>query len=147
MTQPLGELSITSSVPTQKVVQFGGIKGVIIGNESALTVDITMQGTVQGGTLYPETIDFFPVRQGFNGNILIKPRTLLGNPLSYVSSLLSFDVVGKNEKINLSAYPIALTRPAVSPTASGKGQGLFTATFGSINTASTVQALNIFNPL
>lgn len=145
MTIPIGSVSLTvntpgifSGAPTM------GAQGIVISNESPFNVSINLQGTSKGGTLLPETVDFFPIVQGFNGNVTYSPTSIVTNPASYTAARLSFEVVGANESVNRSAYPIALTRPAVTPTATGNP--LFTARFGLGSSANNVQTLNVFNP-
>src|SRR6266567_3690372 len=144
MTQPLGEKTITPNVSGSFSGPSTGIKGLLIGNESPYTVDVKLDGQGTGKTLYPETVDFFAAGPQFNGVVIFKTRALLLNPTSYTASFLSFEAVGRHESLDLGAYPMALTRQAVSSTASGKP--LYTATVGFGNTASLKQILNIFNP-
>lgn len=145
MTIPLGSATLTVNTPgTFRDAPAMGIQGLVIGNESPFTVAIQMQGTARGGTLYPETVDFFPVDRGFTGVVSYSPTSVITNPASYTAATLDFQAVGLSEPFNQSQYPMALTRAAVNPTATGNP--LFSASVGFGSTVGIKQILNIFNP-
>src|SRR5258708_31974668 len=145
MTIPLGTATLTVNVPgTFRDAPAMGIAGLLIGNESPYTVAVQLQGTARGGTLYPETVGYFPVDRGFTGVVSYSPTGVLTNPLSYTAATLDFQAVGINEPFNQSQYPMALTRAAVSATATGDPIFSVTALFGATGTAQ--QQLNVFNP-
>jgi hypothetical protein len=143
MTMPLGSATITLGKTGYFQTPFTGLKGLIIGNESPYTLNVTV-GLGLSKTLYPETVDFFSVGSGFNGNITFIPSGVLTNPSSYTATTITFDAVGINEPIDISVYPISLTRPAINPTATG--QPVYTAWAGTSSSAGVVQTLNVFNP-
>lgn len=146
MSIPIGQVTLTVNVPgVFHDAPPQGIQGVIITNDSPFNVAINLQGTTAGGTLLPFTVDFFPVRRGFNGNITYSPTQVITNPSSYTATQLTFDAVGLNESFNPGAYPIALPRAAVTTTASGKP--IFTATFTATGAISGGQHLEVFNPI
>ncbi len=144
MTVPLGSATLTVNVAGIFSAPPMGIKGLVISNESPFNVQISLQGTAKGGTLLPETAAFFPVDRGFNGNVTYTPTSVITNPASYTAATLSFEVVGLNEPFDPSSYPIALTRPAVSSTATGKP--LFTTSFGVGSSANISQFMSVYNP-
>jgi hypothetical protein len=144
MTIPLGSATLTVNVAGIFNAPPMGIKGLVISNESPFNVQISLQGTAKGGTLLPETAAFFPIDRGFNGNVTYTPTSVITNPASYTAATLSFEVVGLNEPFDPSSYPIALTRPAVSSTATGKP--LFTASFGVGSSANVSQFMSVYNP-
>lgn len=143
MTMPLGSATITLGKTGFFQTPTTGLKGLIIGNESPYTLNVTV-GLGLSKTLYPETVDFFSVGSGFNGNITFIPSGVLTNPSSYTATTITFDAVGINEPIDISVYPISLTRPAINPTATG--QPVYTAWAGTNSSAGAVQTLNVFNP-
>jgi hypothetical protein len=143
MPIPVGQVSLTAGTPGIFNAPSMGIKGLILSNESPYTVTISLQGSSGGGILYPETVDFFPVTMGFNGNVGYTPVTNVTNPGAYTQTNLYFQAVGLNENFNSAIYPLALSRQAVSATASGKP--LFSACFGSASSGDKVPELNIFN--
>lgn len=140
----IGQASLTG-VKGTFVSPNQGLQGLIISNESPYTVTINLQGTSVTKNLLPETVDFFPVYQGFNGNITYNPTTYVTNPSSYTQAMLFFETVGLNEQFNANQYPISLSRTAVTATASGKP--LFTTKYAVSGTAHKTQWLNVFNPL
>lgn len=145
MSISIGQVTLTVNTPgIFGSVPNMGVQGVIITNDSPFNVAISLQGTTAGGTLLPETADFFPVRIGFNGNITYNPTQVITNPASYTAAQLNFDIVGLGEPFNPGAYPVALSRAAVNPTATGNP--LFSASVGFGSTVGIKQILNIFNP-
>lgn len=143
MSVPIGQVNLTGASgifvsPNQ------GLQGLIISNESPYTITVSLQGTSLTKNLLPETVDFFRVYQGFNGNISYTPATYVTNPSQYTQAMLFFETVGLNEQFNAGQYPMSLSRQAVTATASGKP--LFTAKYAVSSTAHKTQWLNIFNP-
>ena len=111
MSINLGSLAISAGVNTKFSEAPGeGVKAIVIGNESGLTCTITMQGGNVQKTLYPGVIDWFAVKPGFTGVILINPVALLSNISSWPSSSLVFDAIGANDPEQASMYPLALSR-------------------------------------
>src|SRR6266849_580217 len=100
MTVTLGVLPIVAGVPTSKEV--ADYKGLLIGNESGLTVTITMDGTNDSKSLYPGTVDYFPLRKSFSGTVKITNSAMLNNVASWPSSFLQFDALGPNDDVNIS---------------------------------------------
>lgn len=143
MTMQLGSQTIVQGQPGFFNAPTTGLKGLIISNESPYTLSVVV-GVGLPKTLYPETVDFFPTGPGFNGNVTYTPSGVLTNPTSYTAATIAFDAVGTSENIDVSVYPLALTRPAVNPTASGAP--LFTTFFGLGSSTGNNQSLNIFNP-
>lgn len=110
MTQFVGTQNISAGVNDTKQVGSQGLKGVLIGNESGLSVVIYMDGTSDSKSLYPGTVDFFPITGGFSGTVKWKTQSLLNNVAQWPSSFLQFDTVGINEPFNTSVYPLTLPR-------------------------------------
>lgn len=111
MTQFLGKLDIVSGITDNfENVSLQGYKGIIIGNESGLSVVVSMEGQGDTKSLYPGTVDFFPIKQGFSGTITISNTALLNNVTSWPSSFIQFDAVGIGDSINTSVYPLTLPR-------------------------------------
>jgi hypothetical protein len=111
MSVLLGNQSITSG--TDALFQGApheGVKAILIGNESGLTVTITMEGGGVQKTLYPSTVDWFQVKQGFTGTIRIHPISILNNVSTFPASSLVFDAIGLDDPEQASMYPISLTR-------------------------------------
>jgi hypothetical protein len=106
-----GTLTIAAATPASIDVGRGGLSGVLIGNESGLTVIVTMQGANVSRSLYPGTIEWFPIANGspFNGNILFNPQANLSNTSSWPSSYLQIDTYGPSEKPQ-GTYPVSLPR-------------------------------------
>ncbi len=144
MTVPQGSVSLTASSSGIINTSNLGIKGLLITNESPFTVSIRLEGSARTGTLLPESVDFFPTSLGFNGNVLYSASAVLTNPSSYTANTLSIEAVGLQEPFDSTSFPVALTRPAVNPTATGNP--IFTAQFGLGTSANNVQTLNIYNP-
>ena len=120
------------------------IKALVIGNESGYTCTVTLLGGDVSKTLYPSTVDWFQVTEGFKGDLVVLPTTLLTNLSSYTGASVIVDAIANNDPEEASMYPMALPRQAVSATASGKP--IFAATVGFGSTATKYQTLNIFNP-
>jgi hypothetical protein len=140
---PVATATIQPNTPGQVSTPYTGLKGLIISNESPFTIDVNLDGGLQK-QLYPETIDFFPVSSGYTGTVIFKPTTTLKNPTSYTASTLLVEMVGINEPFNPQSYPISLTRPAVTTTATGKP--IYSANFQLGLSNGVSQTLNIFNP-
>jgi hypothetical protein len=88
----------------------GGLQGVIIGNESGFTVIVSFDGTGLSRSLYPGTVDFFPIpSQRFNGNLILTPIANLSNVSSWPGAYVQIDTVGVNEQVT-GVYPFALVR-------------------------------------
>jgi hypothetical protein len=113
VSNSLGNLAIVSGANTSYEVPNDGVKAILIGNESGLTVTITMESGGVQKTLYPGLLDWFPVKKGFTGLVKIAPITILGNVASWPSSSLVFDVVGMLDTESQGTYPIALPRQTV----------------------------------
>lgn len=111
MSRFFGVIDISDG--TRQIVDIGsgGLSGVLIGNESGLTVVITLQGANTSKSLYPGVVDWFPIPQGsnFNGNVQIDPSANLNNVASWPGSYVQIDTFGPNE-IPTGTYPIALSR-------------------------------------
>jgi hypothetical protein len=110
MSNYFGTYQITANTKTTINVGQGGIAGVIMGNESGYTVTVAFDGTGQSRSLYPGTVDYFPIpNQRFNGNIFVTPVANLSNVSSWPGSYIQVDVVGVNEQVS-GIYPLALVR-------------------------------------
>lgn len=87
-----------------------GLSGVLIGNESGLTVIITLQGGNASKSLYPGTVDWFPVpKSGFTGVVQIDPSANLNNVAMWPGSYIQIDTFGIGESPT-GQYPMALPR-------------------------------------
>lgn len=144
MSMSLGSTTVQKNVNTSFTTPFTGLKSIIVTNLSGLTCRITMQGGNVSKTLNPGISDWFDVRQGYTGTILINPLVVILNPSSYAGNTITFDAIGAYDSEQNTMYPIQLTLPAVTTTASGKP--IFTATAGYGNTTTNIQQLNVFNP-
>ncbi len=145
MSQNLGTLTITPGTNTIFGAPDGGARAVVIGNESGVTCIIAMEGGSVQKTLYPGTVDWFEIKNGFTGNIKINPTAYLLNGSSFPVNTLFFDAIGPNDPEQAYMYPVTLpTRQTVTATATGNP--IFSATIGFGVTASIHQTLNIFNP-
>lgn len=144
--QNLGQLPITAGINGRFLAPTTGLQALIIGNESGLSVVVTLEGTGTSKSLYPGTVDVFPIKGGFTGNVLVTPTIQITTAILYPGSFLSFDAIGLNESLNYGAYPIALPRPMTSGTQSGaKGYSTFAQLTGGAG-ATGPQGLNLFNP-
>ncbi|MDE2588110.1 MAG: hypothetical protein KGL95_00365, partial [Patescibacteria group bacterium] len=143
MTMDLGSQPVVQNVPGYFTSPNYGLKGLIIANLSPFVLQVFTGLNVK--RLYPNTLDWFAISKGFNGTITWKPQTVVSNPSSYTASTISFTAVGILENIDTSVYPMALTLPAVNPTASG--DPIFSATIGFGSTLQFQQILNIFDPI
>jgi hypothetical protein len=110
MSHSLGTLAITANKPAIFQAPNEGIKGILIGNESGLTVTITMESGGVQKTLYPSMLDWYAVNPGFTGNIKIAPAVILNNVTSFPASSLVFDAIGLNDSENASMYPVHMPR-------------------------------------
>lgn len=110
MSNFLGTLTITANTRTTFTTPVDGLKAIRIGNESGLTVIVSLQSGAVEKTLYPSTVDWFPVRQGYSGTININPMVVLNNVTTFPASELLFDAIGINESEDGSQYPMALPR-------------------------------------
>ena len=110
MSSQLGSLAIVSGADETYTVPNQGVKGILIGNESGITVTVTMESGQVSKTLYPSTLDWFAVKPGFSGNIKIHPYTILSNISSWPASSLIFDAIGLNDTEEAANYPQQLTR-------------------------------------
>jgi len=108
MSMSLGTLAIAANTNTSFDAPNQGVKAILIGNESGLTVTIAMESGGVQKTLYPGTVDWFDVRKGFTGNVKISPVAILNNVSTFPSSTLIFDAIGLNDSEQASMYPIAL---------------------------------------
>ena len=145
MSENLTTLNIVAAgQPIPYRIPVYNIKALVIGNESGYTCTVTLLGGDVSKTLYPSTVDWFQVTDGFKGDLVVLPTTLLTNLSSYTGASVIVDAIGLNDPEEASMYPMALPRQAVSATASGKP--IFAATVGFGSTATKYQTLNIFNP-
>lgn len=110
MSSSLGPLVIAANAATSFQTPNDGVKAILIGNESGLTVTITMESGGVQKTLYPSTLDWFQVNKGFTGNIKITPTVILNNISTFPSSSLIFDAIGLNDPEDASMYPVSLNR-------------------------------------
>lgn len=111
MSVQLGNLAIVAGTNTRfQGAPNMGVKSIIIGNESGLTCTITLEGGNVQKTLYPSTLDWFAVKPGFTGTILISPTALLNNTTSWPASSLIFDAIGADDPEEASMYPLPLVR-------------------------------------
>ncbi len=108
MSFNVGTLAITSGNDTSFQVPNDGVKAILIGNESGLTVTITMESGGVQKTLYPSSLDWFSVKKGFSGRIKIHPVTVLNNVAAWPASSLIFDRL-KNDREH-SRYQCLLKR-------------------------------------
>jgi hypothetical protein len=106
----LGTLAIAANAKTSFLAPNEGLKAIRIGNESGLTVVVKMESAGIEKVLYPSTVDWFPVTNGFDGNILLNPMTVLNNVTTFPASELLFDAIGLRDREDGSQYPIALPR-------------------------------------
>lgn len=111
MSHTFGKVTIADGVQFLEDVGGTGLSGVVIGNESGLTCEVTMIGANLKRTLYPGTVDFFEVPGGrtWNGNLQIDPMAELTNASSYPGSYVRIDTFGPGEKPT-GTYPMALPR-------------------------------------
>jgi hypothetical protein len=110
MSSSLGTLVIASGTRATFSAPNNGVKSILIGNESGLTVTITMESGGVQKTLYPSTVDWFTVKPGFSGNIIVTPQTILNNASTFPASSLIFDAIGLNDSEEAFMYPISLSR-------------------------------------
>src|SRR5229473_3731643 len=110
MTQFLGIQAVVANTPASFRTSSQGYSGLLIGNESGLTVIITLDGTGHSKSLYPGVVDYFPLTSGYTGTVIIGSTAQLNNVASWPSSFIQFDAVGIHEHINLNAYPLTLPR-------------------------------------
>lgn len=105
--------TLTISASTRSVAQSVGGDGtscLLIGNESGLTVKVSFDGVALSKSLYPGTVDIFPVPgHGWNGNVSFDPVANLSNVSSWPGSFVQIDVFGLNESPR-GTYPMALSR-------------------------------------
>ncbi|SRR6266487_2945832 len=111
MSHFYGTIDIVAGVRQFADVGASGISGVLIGNESGLTVVITMQGANTSRSLYPGTVDWFPLptNSSFNGQVQIDPTANLNNIASWPGSYVQIDTFGVNEAPQ-GYYPMGLPR-------------------------------------
>jgi hypothetical protein len=110
MSFNVGSLTIAAGVPDTFKAPSDGMKAIIIGNESGLTVTVTMESGHVQKTLYPGILDWFAVRKGFTGNIKVSPEAMLSNVALWPSSFLIFDAIGIHDPEEAAMYPISLPR-------------------------------------
>lgn len=102
-------LSAGIDVPVE--VGQGGLEGVLIGNESGLTVIVKMGGNYSR-SLYPGWVDYYPIpKSQFSGVITLSPSAMLSNVSSWPSSFAQIDILGLGEHIS-GTYPAPLMRNA-----------------------------------
>ena len=145
MSFPLGSLPLINGIKATFNTPFTGLKGLIIGNESGLDCDVQLGPSGIRKKLYPGTIDFFEVRLGYTGYVDVSPTLSIASGILYPSSFLTFDMVGLNENIDTSIYPMSLGRQMqaglTSPQSGFTGNVLFSVVAAPTNR----QMLNIFN--
>lgn len=144
MAQRLGSQSITVNTTQIFSAPSMGIKGLVIDNASPYVLNVRLEGSAINKTLQPAGTDFFPVTNGFNGNVVYSSQSQVTNPQSYTNYTLTIDAIGLTENIDVSQYPIARPQAAVSPTATG--QPIFSATVGFGSTSTNEQHLCVYNP-
>lgn len=88
-----------------------GLSGIVIGNESGLTLTVELQGANSKTTIYPGTVDFIatPIGRNWNGNLIITPSSDLGNVNFWPGSYAYIDVYGSGETPK-GSYPLSLNR-------------------------------------
>jgi hypothetical protein len=106
----VGSLTIAAGTPDTFKAPSDGMKAIIIGNESGLTVTVTMESGHVQKTLYPGILDWFAVKKGFTGNIKLNPEAMLSNVALWPSSSLIFDAIGIRDPEEATMYPISLPR-------------------------------------
>lgn len=111
MSKDWGMVTISAGVRAFADVGAGGLSGVLLGNESPLKVTVTLQGANTSRSLYPGTVDWFPIPKGasFNGMVQLDPVSTLSNASSWPSSYLQIDTFGPGERPE-GTYPMALPR-------------------------------------
>lgn len=85
-----------------------GTKGYIIGAETGYT--IVVKYGAHSKSLYPGTVDYFPVDASFYGSIDFQVTSKLNNISQWPSAFLRIDRVGINEHIDERSYPMPLPR-------------------------------------
>lgn len=111
MPSQFGKIPLVSGQTIQEDVGGTGLSGIVIGNESGLTVTVEMQGTGGKWTLYPGTVDFFgvPPNRQWNGNLLLSPSADLSNASFWPGSYCYVDTYGVGERPS-GTYPLSLNR-------------------------------------
>src|SRR6266487_145045 len=142
---PLGSLPLINGQKTSFNTPFTGLKGLIIGNESGLDCDVQLGPSGVRKKLYPGTIDFFEVRLGYQGVVLVSPTLGIASGILYPSSFLTFDMVGKDENIDTSVFPLALARQMQAGLTSPQSGFSCYVVFSVAANPTNRQLLNIFN--
>jgi len=145
MSFPLGQLPLINGIKATFNTPFTGLKGLIIGNESGLDCDIQLGPSGVCKKLYPGTIDFFEVRLGYTGYVDVTPTLGIASGILYPSSYLTFDMVGKNENIDTSVYPMSLGRQMQAGLTSPQSGFTSYIVFSVVAAPTNRQMLNIFN--
>lgn len=111
MSNVYGKFDLSAGLQILENVGGSGLAGLIIGNESGLTLTVTLQGAGIQRTLYPSTVDFFAIPQGvsWSGNVQIDPVANLNNVSTWPGSYVQIDTVGSNEQVS-GIYPLSLPR-------------------------------------
>jgi hypothetical protein len=111
MPSQYGKIGLIAGQKTQNDLGGTGLSGIVIGNESGLTVTVEMEGTGGKWTLYPGTVDFFsvPVNKQWNGNLLLSPSADLNNSSFWPGSYCYVDTYGIGERPS-GTYPLSLNR-------------------------------------
>lgn len=110
-------------------------------NNSPYLLGVNLSGV--GSIDFPEMfLEDMPVPQNFTGKLTITPTANLVNTSQSISNLVSINTYAPGELEIPQTQP--LTQQAVNVTGSGKP--IYSATIGFGSTASTIQALNVFNP-
>src|SRR5271157_2456368 len=111
MSNRYGVVALVSGQTLSIDVGGSGLSGLVIGNESGLTLVATMVGTGVQKTIYAGTVDSLTVPKGLNwsGNLLLTATADLNNAGSWPSSFANVDCYGFNEGIS-GTYPLVLNR-------------------------------------
>lgn len=144
--QSLGNLTISAGVPATFKAPPTSLQALVIGNESGLSVVIKLEGCGIEKTLYPGTVDVFPINYGFSGMVFITPTLAIATAILYPGSFLSFDAVGIGDNLNAGAYPLSLARPMTAGASSPQSGFSAASTFVISGSPTHAYGLNIFNP-
>lgn len=143
----LGTINIAAGVNTSFKAPPTGVQALVIGNESGLTCVVTLEGTGTQKTLYPGTVDVFPVGIGFSGIVFVAPSSLIGTAILYPGTFLACDAIGIGDNLNYGAYPMALPRPMTAGTTSPQSGYSNEASIQSGGSTVANFGVNIFNPV
>ena len=111
MSENLTTLNIVSAgQPLTYRVPVYNIKALVIGNESGYTCTVTLVGGDVQKTLYPSTVDWYQVTDGFKGDVIVLPTPLLNNLSSFPATSIIIDAIHLNDPEEASMYPVSLNR-------------------------------------